>query len=347
MSLIKKLRGYYSEDISIDLGTANTLIYVKGRGIVLNEPSVVALRNKGGQKVVEAVGLDAYEMLGRTPANIQAIRPMKDGVIADFFVTEKMLQHFMNKVQVTRFLRPSPRVLVCVPCGSTQVERRAIRESAMGAGAREVYLIDEPMAAALGSGMPVSEASGSMVVDIGGGTTEVAIISLNGIVYNQSVRIGGDRFDEAVVNYVRRNYGTLIGETTAERIKKEIGSAYPSAEIYEMEVRGRNLAEGIPRSFTLNSNEILEALQEPLSGIVGAVRAALEQVPPELASDIAERGMVLTGGGALIKDIDRLLMQETGLPVIIAEDPLTCVARGGGKALESLDRMGGDFVSDE
>lgn len=340
--MLKKLRGYFSTDLSIDLGTANTLIYVKDQGIVLNEPSVVAIRQDelGGNKRIVAVGAEAKRMLGRTPGNIMAIRPMKDGVIADFFVTEKMLQHFIHKVHETnRFLRPSPRVLVCVPCGSTQVERRAIRESAMGAGAREVYLIEEPMAAAIGAGMPVDEPRGSMVVDIGGGTTEVAIISLSGVVYAQSVRIGGDRFDEAIVNYVRRNYGSLIGETTAERIKQEIGSAYPSNEIREIEVRGRNLAEGVPRSFILNSNEILEALQEPISGIVGAVRTALEQTPPELASDIAERGMVLTGGGALLRNLDRLLMEETGLPVVVADDPLTCVARGGGKALEMIDQL--------
>jgi len=344
--MLRSLRGVFSKDLSIDLGTANTLIYVRGKGIVLNEPSVVALRQDsvGGQKRVAAVGVEAKRMLGRTPGNIIATRPLKDGVIADFYVTEKMLQHFIHKVHENKVLRPSPRVLVCVPCGSTQVERRAIKESALGAGAREVYLIEEPMAAALGSGMPVEEASGSMVVDIGGGTTEVAIISLNGIVYSASVRIGGDRFDEAIVNYVRRNYGTLIGETTAERIKQAIGTAFPGNEVRELEVRGRNLAEGVPRSFTLNSNEILEALQEPLSGIVGAVRAALEQAPPELAGDIAERGMVLTGGGALLRDLDRLLMEETGLPVIIAEDPLTCVARGGGRALELMDSRGGDFL---
>lgn len=349
MPIFKKLRGYFSNDLSIDLGTANTLIYVRGRGIVLDEPSVVAIRQDqfGGQKKVAAVGLEAKRMLGRTPGNILAIRPMKDGVIADFFVTEKMLQHFIHKVHENRFLRPSPRVLVCVPCGSTQVERRAIRESALSAGAREVYLIDEPMAAAIGSGMPVHEASGSMVVDIGGGTTEVAIISLSGIVYSSSVRIGGDRFDEAIINYVRRNYGTLIGESTAERIKHEIGSAFPGKEILKMEVRGRNLAEGVPRSFVLNSDEILEALQEPLSGIVGAVLTALEQTPPELAADIAERGMILTGGGALLRNIDKLLSEETGLPVIIADDPLTCVARGGGRALEMSDKMGGDFLSQE
>jgi len=347
--MFKKLRGLFSNDLSIDLGTANTLVYVKGQGIVMNEPSVVAIRQDeaGGAKRIAAVGTEAKRMLGRTPGNIKAIRPLKDGVIADFFVTEKMLQYFIHQVHETRFLRPSPRVLVCVPCGSTQVERRAIRESAMGAGAREVFLIEEPMAAAIGAGLPVEEASGSMVVDIGGGTTEVAIISLSGVVYSASVRIGGDRFDEAIISYVRRNYGSLIGETTAERIKQEIGSAYPSSDVRELELHGRNLAEGVPRAFTLNSNEILEALQEPLTGIVGAVRAALEQAPPELASDIAERGMVLTGGGALLRDIDRLLMEETGLPVIIAEDPLTCVARGGGKALEMVEKMSADFLSTE
>jgi rod shape-determining protein MreB len=287
--------------------------------------------------------------LGRTPGNIQAIRPLKDGVIADFTVTEKMLQHFIHKVHRDKFkfLHPSPRVLICVPCGSTQVERRAIKESAAGAGAREVYLIEEPMAAAIGAGLPVHEASGCMVLDIGGGTTEVAVISLAGIVYSASVRIGGDRFDEAIANYVRRNYGTLIGESTAEKIKHEIGSAYPGDEVREMEVRGRNLAEGIPRSFTLNSNEILEALQEPLAGIVSAVKTALEKTPPELGADVAERGMVLTGGGALLRDFDRLLMEETGLPVIVAEDPLTCVARGGGRALEMMDEIGLDVFTTE
>lgn len=347
--MFKKLRGYFSNDLSIDLGTANTLVYVRGQGIVLNEPSVVAIKHdkSGSGKTVAAVGLEAKRMLGRTPGNISAIRPLKDGVIADFHVTEKMLQHFIHKVHETRFLRPSPRVLVCVPCGSTQVERRAIRESALGAGAREVYLIDEPMAAAVGAGLPVDEASGSMVVDIGGGTTEVAIISLNGIVYSSSIRVGGDRFDEAIINYIRRNYGSLIGEATAELIKKEIGCAYPGNEVREIEVRGRNLAEGIPRSFTLNSNEILEALQEPLSAIVGGIRVALEQAPPELAADIAEAGMALTGGGALLKDIDRLLIEETGLPVIIAEDPLTCVARGGGRVLELMDQKAFDLMSTE
>ncbi|MDH3908128.1 MAG: rod shape-determining protein, partial [Gammaproteobacteria bacterium] len=293
-----------------------------------------------GGRVVEAVGMEAKNMLGRTPGNITAIRPLKDGVIADFTVTEKMLQHFIRKAHSSRYFRPSPRVLICVPYGSTQVERRAIRESAEGAGARKVHLIDEPMAAAIGAGMPVHEARGSMVLDIGGGTSEVAVISLNGIVYAASVRIGGDRFDEAITNYVRRNYGILIGEATAERIKHEIGSAFPGQEVLEISVKGRNLSEGVPRSFTLNSNEILEALQEPLQGIVGAVKEALEQTPPELGADVAERGIVLTGGGAMLRDLDKLLMEETGLPVVIADDPLTCVARGGGRVIELIDEHG-------
>ncbi len=344
--MFKRLWGIFSNDLSIDLGTANTLIYVRGQGIVLNEPSVVAIRQDrgpGGPRAIAAVGIEAKRMLGRTPGNITAIRPLKEGVIADFTVTEKMLQYFIRKVHENKVFRPSPRVLVCVPCGSTQVERRAIRESAGGAGAREVYLIEEPMAAAIGAGLPVDEARGSMVLDIGGGTSEVAVISLNGIVYSASVRIGGDKFDEAITNYVRRNYGTLIGEATAERVKHEIGAAFPGNEVREIEVKGRNLAEGVPRSFTLNSNEILEALQEPLSGIVGAVKTALEQTPPELGSDVAERGIVLTGGGALLRDLDRLLMEETGLPVVVAEDPLTCVARGGGRALELITEHGSDF----
>ena len=342
-------RGIFSTDLAIDLGTANTLIYVRGQGIVLNEPSVVAIRQDraGGAKSVVAVGEEAKLMLGRTPQNITAIRPLKDGVIADFTVTEKMLQFFIHKVHESRLVRPSPRVLICVPCGSTQVERRAIKESAAGAGAREVYLIEEPMAAAIGAGLPVDEPRGSMVIDIGGGTSEVAVISLNGVVYSNSVRIGGDTFDESIINYVRRNYGTLIGESTAERIKHAIGSAFPGNEVLEIEVRGRNLAEGIPRSFTLNSNEILESLQEPLAGIVGAVKSALELTPPELGSDVAERGIVLTGGGALLRDFDRLIEEETGLPVVVADDPLTCVARGGGKALEMLDNGGLDLFTSE
>ncbi len=340
--MFKKLRGYFSNDLSIDLGTANTLIYVRGRGIVLNEPSVVAIREEPGRsgKKIEAVGADAKNMLGRTTGHITAIRPMKDGVIANFTITEEMLKHFIRKVHGDRLIRPSPQVLVCVPYGSTQVERRAIQESAEGAGARWVKLVEEPMAAAVGAGLPIHEARGSMVLDIGGGTSEVAVISLNGIVYAASVRIGGDRFDEAIINYVRRNYGILIGEATAERIKIEIGSAYPGQQVREMSVKGRNLSEGVPRSFTLNSNEILEALQEPLAGIVGAVKVALEQTPPELGADVAERGIVLTGGGALLRDADKLLAEETGLPVVIADDPLTCVARGGGRMLELIEQHG-------
>ncbi len=345
--MLKKLRGVFSNDLSIDLGTANTLIYVRDKGIVLDEPSVVAIRIHNGQKTIEAVGMEAKRMLGRTPGNITAIRPLKDGVIADFQVTEKMLQHFIAKVHESKFIRPSPRVLVCVPCMSTQVERRAIRESALSAGAREVRLIEEPMAAAIGAGLNVEEATGCMVVDVGGGTTEIAIISLNGIVYRDSVRVGGDRFDEAIVAHVRRRYGSLIGDATAERIKEEIGCAFAGSELREIDVRGRNLAEGVPRSFTLNSDEILESLQDPLSSIVQAVKTALEQSPPELAADIAESGIVLTGGGALLRDLDRLISEETGLPVIVAEDPLTCVARGGGRAMELMDRRTIDLLSTE
>lgn len=341
--MFKKLRSMFSNDLSIDLGTANTLVYVKNKGIVLNEPSVVAVRldrNGGAQRKVDAVGRAAKTMLGRSPDNLEVIRPMKDGVIADFQYTEKMLQYFISKVlQGSHFVpfKPSPRVLVCVPCGATQVERRAIRESVEGAGASEVFLITEPMAAAIGAGLPVSEAKGSMIVDIGGGTTEVAIISLNGIVYSSSVRIGGNRFDQAIIDYVRNTKRYEIGESTAEQVKIEIGSAYAEQEMHEKEVRGRSVVEGVPRSFTLNSNEILEALSDPIKGIVAAVRTALEKSPPELAADIAEHGMMLSGGGALLHNLDKLLREETGIPVTIADDPLSCVARGGGKALEMYD----------
>ncbi|NLK85601.1 MAG: rod shape-determining protein [Aeromonadales bacterium] len=333
----------FSNDLSIDLGTANTLVYVKNKGIVLNEPSVVAVRldrNGGSQRKVDAVGRAAKTMLGRSPDNLEVIRPMKDGVIADFEYTEKMLQYFISKVLQGSHLvpfKPSPRVLVCVPCGATQVERRAIRESVEGAGASEVFLITEPMAAAIGAGLPVSEAKGSMIVDIGGGTTEVAIISLNGIVYSSSVRIGGNRFEQAIIDYVRNTKRYEIGESTAEQVKIEIGSAYAEQEMHEKEVRGRSVVEGVPRSFTLNSNEILEALSDPIKGIVAAVRTALEKSPPELAADIAEHGMMLSGGGALLHNLDKLLREETGIPVTIAEEPLTCVVRGGGKALEMYD----------
>jgi len=346
--MFKFLTRYFSTDLAIDLGTANTLIYVRDRGIVLDEPSVVSIRTDtvGGKRTVQAVGAEAKQMLGRTPGNLQAIRPMKDGVIADFTVTEQMLKYFIKKVHDTRMFRPSPRIIICVPCGSTQVERRAIRESAIGAGARQVYLIEEPMAAAIGAGLPVAEATGSMVVDIGGGTTEVGVISLGGVVYANSVRVGGDRMDEAIINYIRRNYGMLIGEATAENIKKKMGSAFPGAEVLEMEVKGRSLAEGVPRSFNVSSNEVLEALTEPLNAIVSAVKQALEQTPPELGADIAEKGMVLTGGGALLRDLDRLLMEETGLPVIVADDPLSCVVRGCGRALEEMDKLASVFTNE-
>ena len=338
---------YFSTDLAIDLGTANTLIFVRDKGIVLDEPSVVAIRHEGGpqgKKSIQAVGKEAKAMLGKVPGNIEAIRPMKDGVIADFTVTEQMLKHFIRTIHANSILRPSPRIIICVPCGSTQVERRAIRESALGAGASEVFLIEEPMAAAIGAGLPVADACGSMVVDIGGGTTEVGIISLGGMVYKGSVRIGGDKFDEAIVNYIRRNYGMLIGDQTAENLKKQIGVAFPSAEFKEMDVTGRNLSQGIPQSFTVSASEILEALTDPLNGLVTAIKIALENTPPELSSDIAERGIMLTGGGALLRDLDRLIAEETGLPVMLADDPLTCVVRGCGMALERLDGVTGIFA---
>ncbi len=343
------LRAYFSDDLAIDLGTANTLIYMRGKGIVLDEPSVVAIREEGGpngKKTILQVGREAKLMLGKAPGNIEVIRPMKDGVIANFTVTEQMIKQFIRRVHTSRLLSPSPRIIICVPSGSTQVERRAIREAAQGAGASQVFLIEEPMAAAIGADLPVAEATGSMVVDIGGGTTEVGVISLGGMVYSGSVRVGGDKFDEAIVNYIRRNYGMLIGDATAEQIKKQIGSAFPGSEVREIEVRGRNLAEGIPRSFTISSNEILEALTEPLNQIVSAVKIALEQTPPELGADIADKGLVLTGGGALLRDIDRLFMEESGLPVVIADDPLTCVVRGSGRALERMDKLGSIFASE-
>ena len=346
LGFIKK---YFSNDLAIDLGTANTLIYVRGKGVVLNEPSVVAIRTEGGpngKRTIAAVGREAKLMLGKVPGNIQAIRPMKDGVIADFTVTEQMLKQFIRMVHPGSVFAPNPRIIICVPCGSTQVERRAIRESALGAGASNVYLIEEPMAAAIGAGLPVSEATGSMVVDVGGGTTEVGVISLGGMVHASSIRVGGDKFDEAIINYIRRNYGMLIGETTAENIKKDIGSAFPGAEVKEIEVKGRNLSEGIPRAFRISSNEILESLTDPLNQIVSAVKIALEQTPPEIGADITERGIMLTGGGALLRDLDRLLIEETGLPVLVADDPLTCVVRGCGLALERMDKLGTIFASE-
>ena len=349
MMFFKYLTQWYSTDLAIDLGTANTLIYAKGLGVVLNEPSVVAIKHVAevsGKKNVIAVGLEAKSMLGRVPYSIEAIRPMKDGVIADFTMTEQMLKHFIRSIHDKSFLRPSPRIIICVPCGSTQVERRSIRESALAAGASAVYLIEEPMAAAIGAGLPVADACGSMVVDIGGGTTEVGIISLGGMVYKGSVRIGGDKFDEAIVNYIRRGYGMLIGDQTAEILKKQIGAAYPSAEYKEMEVTGRNLAQGIPQSFTVSTTEILEALNEPLNGLVTAIKIALENTPPELSSDIADRGIVLTGGGALLKDLDKMISEETGIPVILADEPLTCVVRGCGMALERLENLSSIFTTE-
>ena len=339
---------FKGQNLSIDLGTANTLIYMDSK-VVLNEPSVVALRNEKGasESTVIAVGQEAKNMLGRTPGAIEAIRPMKDGVIADFKVTEKMLQFFMKKVLKSGFFSPSPKVLICVPCGATQVERRAIKESAVGAGARDVYLIEEPMAAALGAGMPIEEASGTMVLDIGGGTTEIAIISLNGIVYSDSLRCGGDVFDDAIVKFVRRVYGIIIGEATAEQIKEEVGSAFESKIVKKIEFRGRDVAKGLPVSFEISNSEILEALSEPLSMIINCLRTALEQTPPELSSDIAQNGLVITGGGALLEGIDKLINHQTNLPVSIADDPLTCVARGGGIALDMINQLDMGFLAAE
>ena len=338
---------FKGQNLSIDLGTANTLIYMDGK-VVLNEPSVVALRHERGamESTVIAVGQDAKNMLGRTPGAIEAIRPMKDGVIADFKVTEKMLQYFMRKVLRSGFFSPSPKVLICVPCGATQVERRAIKES-VGAGARDVYLIEEPMAAALGAGMAIDMPSGAMVIDVGGGTTEIAIMSLNGIVYSDSIRIGGDVFDDTIVKFVRRAHGIIIGEATAEQIKEEVGSAFPSKVVKKIEFRGRDVAKGIPVSFEVTNAEILEALTEPLGMIINSVRTALEQTPPELSSDIAQNGLVITGGGALLEGLDKLINSETNLPVSIADDPLTCVARGGGIALDMINKHNMGFLAAE
>jgi rod shape-determining protein MreB len=328
--------GWFSNDLAIDLGTANTLVYVKGKGIVLSEPSVVAVRkNDRDRSRVLAVGREAKMMLGRTPGNIVAIRPMKDGVIADFEITEAMLRHFIRKVHNRRSLI-RPRIIVCVPSGITPVEKRAVRESAESAGAREVYLIEEPMAAAIGAGLPITEPICNMVVDIGGGTSEVAVISLAGIVYSKSVRMGGDKMDEAILQYIKRTYNLLIGERTAEIIKTTIGNAFPG-EIETLDVKGRDLVSGIPKIINVNSDEVRLAIQEQIDTIVAAVKTALEQTPPELAADIVDRGIYLTGGGALLKGLDDLLKQETGLPIKIADDPLTTVVLGSGRALDNLN----------
>ena len=338
--MLSGLLGMFSADMTIDLGTANTLVYVKGRGIVLNEPSVVAIIEKGGKKQVLAVGEEAKMMLGRTPGNIQAIRPMRDGVIADFEIAEEMIKHFIRKVHNRRSFA-NPQIIVCVPSGSTAVERRAIQESALSAGARRVYLIEEPMAAAIGAGLPVTEPTGSMVVDIGGGTTEVAVLSLGGIVYARSVRVGGDKMDEAIIAYIRRHHNLLVGEASAERIKKEVGSAAipPDGDGMTIEIKGRDLMNGVPKEIAIGQRQIAESLAEPVGAIVEAVKVALEATPPELAADIVDKGIVLTGGGALLANLDQVLRDETGLPVSIADDALSCVALGTGKALEHIRTM--------
>jgi rod shape-determining protein MreB len=333
------LYGLFSNDLAIDLGTATTLIYVKGKGIVSCEPSVVAVQrdNRGGKKVL-AVGREAKEMLGRTPGNIQAVRPLRDGVIADFEITEAMLRYFIARAHNRRTL-VKPRIIICVPFGITEVEKRAVKESAEGAGAREVYLIEEPMAAAIGAGLPITEPSGNMVVDIGGGTTEVAVISLAGIVYSQSVRVGGDKMDESIMAYMKRKYNMAIGEQTAERIKITIGNAYPLEQQLTMEVKGRDMVAGIPKTVVVNSDEIRESLAEPTNAIVEAVLVALERTPPELAADIVDKGIVLTGGGSLLKNLDVLLREETGLPVMVCDDPISAVVLGSGKALDHLELL--------
>ena len=333
------LYGLFSNDLAIDLGTATTLIYVKGRGIVSCEPSVVAVQRdpRGGKKIL-AVGKEAKEMLGRTPGSITAVRPLRDGVIADFEITEAMLRYFISRAH-ERGLRARPRIIICVPFGITEVEKRAVKESAEGAGAREVFLIEEPMAAAIGAGLPITEASGNMVVDIGGGTTEVAVISLAGIVYSQSVRVGGDKMDDAIIAYMKRKYNLLIGEQTAERVKRNIGNAYASERVATMEVKGRDLVAGVPKTVVVNGDEIRDALSEPINAIVEAVMTALERTPPELSADIVDKGIVLTGGGALLTDIDVLLREETGLPVMVADDPISAVVLGSGKTLDHPDLL--------
>lgn len=335
--ILDSLLGVFSTDLAIDLGTANTCVYVKGHGLVLREPSVVAVkRDNRGNKVVLAVGHDAKRMLGRVPGNIEAIRPMKDGVIADFEVTEAMLRHFISKAHKSNHF-VHPRVMICVPTGVTQVEKRAVKESAQSAGAREVYLIEEPMAAAIGANLPITEPISNMVVDIGGGTTEVAVISLAGIVYSRSVRVGGDKMDETIMTHVKRKYNLLIGETSAEDIKIQIGSAYPLDPEETLEIKGRDLLDGIPKNITITSEEIRKSIAEQVDSIVQAVRIALEQTPPELAADIVDRGIVLTGGGALLKGLDQLLRDQTNLPITVVDDPLSTVVMGTGKALDNIN----------
>ncbi|NUM89530.1 MAG: rod shape-determining protein [Bdellovibrionales bacterium] len=337
--MLKKFFSLFSNDLAIDLGTANTLVVAKDRGIVINEPSVVAVhRNSRGQTKVLAVGKEAKEMLGRTPGSITAIRPMRDGVIADFEVTQVMLRHFIKKATAEHSLF-RPRIIICIPFGITQVEKRAVKESAQMAGAREVYLIEEPMAAAIGAGLPIMEPSGNMIVDIGGGTTEVAVISLGGIVYSKSVRVAGDKFDDAILNYIKRKYSLLIGERTAEQIKVTIGNAYPFEDEKTYEVKGRDLITGAPKTIEVNSEEIRDALAEPVSAVADAIKVALERTPPELAADIVDNGIILAGGGSLLANLDILIKEKTGLPVALAEDPLTCVVRGSGKVLEDIDLL--------
>ena len=334
--MFNNLMGMWSSDMAIDLGTANTLVYVKNRGVVLNEPSVVAVLNQGGKSRVIAVGEEAKSMLGKTPGHIQAIRPMKDGVIADFVITEEMIKHFIRKVH-NRKTFANPRIIICVPTGSTPVERRAIHDSALAAGARKVSLIEEPMAAAIGAGLPVSEPRGSMVVDIGGGTSEVAVISLGGIVYSRSLRMGGDAMDAAIIHYMRKRYNLLIGESSAENIKKEVGIAMApkSGDGKTIDIKGRDLASGVPKEIEMNQTQIAEALTEPVHAIIDGVRSALEDTPPELAADLVDMGVVLTGGGALLESMDDAIRDATGLPVTVADEALSCVALGSGKALES------------
>ncbi|MEB2345857.1 MAG: rod shape-determining protein [Deltaproteobacteria bacterium] len=337
--MLNRILGWFSSDLAIDLGTANTLVYAKGKGIVVSEPSVVAVTKDGrGPDKVRAVGREAKEMLGRTPGNIVAIRPMKDGVIADFEITEAMLRYFIMRVH-NRSTLVRPRIVVAVPSGITEVEKRAVRESAMSAGAREVYLIEEPMAAAIGAGLPVTEPSGNMIVDIGGGTTEVAVLSLSGIVYSNSTRVGGDKMDEAIINYVKRKYNLLIGERTAELVKVTIGTAFPIDAIQSMEIKGRDLVAGVPKTLELKSDEICEALAEPVNTVVESVKIALESTPPELSADIVDKGIVMTGGGALLANLDLLLREATGLPVMLAEDPLTAVVLGTGRCLDELELL--------